>query len=102
MKYQLVFRLPAESSEDLDAVIELEDALAEKLEGFAEVDGHDIGSGEMNVFIHTDKPVEAFERSRAELRERGMLSTVQVAYRHRDLEAYTVLWPVGLANFSLK
>lgn len=102
LKYQLVFQLRAESSEDLDALIELEDALADTLQGHAEIDGHDIGSGEMNVFVHTDNPVEAFERSRADLRERGLLSTVKVAYRHRDLETYTVLWPVGLASFCVK
>jgi hypothetical protein len=53
MKYQLVLQLPAASIDSLDAMIEIEDALSEKLSGEHEVDGHDSGSGEMEHF-HPD------------------------------------------------
>ena len=29
------------------------------------VDGHDFGSGEMNIFVHTDNPKSAFEKIKA-------------------------------------
>jgi hypothetical protein len=31
-----------------------------------------------------------------------MLSTVKVCLPSQGLETYSVLWPVGLANFSVK
>jgi hypothetical protein len=59
MKYQLALQWPASSIKDCDAMIEIEDTLTNHLSKNCEVDGHDVGSGEVNIFIHTDNPTRA-------------------------------------------
>jgi len=54
MKYQLVLQLPASSIRDYDEMVEIEEAIITDLGNFGKVDGHDVGSGEMNIFIFTD------------------------------------------------
>jgi hypothetical protein len=51
MKIQLVLELPAKTTDDFDLLIELENALIEALANRHSVDGHDFGSGTMNIFI---------------------------------------------------
>ena len=51
-EFQLVLQLPATSGEDFDELIAIEDAMEITFAGLPhEVDGHDFGSGEMNIFI---------------------------------------------------
>jgi len=45
-------------------MIEIEDALIQGLSEGNEVDGHDAGSGEMNIFIRVDDPGKGSERER--------------------------------------
>jgi len=61
MKYQLVLQLPASSDIDFDSLVLIEDKLSESMGEKHIVDGHDFGSGEMNIFIHTDDPDAAFD-----------------------------------------
>jgi hypothetical protein len=56
MKYQLVLQFQAESVQEFDELVVLENLLVETLPLQAEVDGHDFGSGEFNIFILTDLP----------------------------------------------
>jgi hypothetical protein len=58
MKYQLVIQLAAESLDDFDNLVVLEETIRTKLELSSNtlVDGHDFGLGEFNIFIHTDEP----------------------------------------------
>ena len=49
MKYQLVIQFREELFEEIDEIANLEDRLQKSLID-AEVDGHDIGSGECNFF----------------------------------------------------
>ena len=79
MKYQLVLQWPASSIKDYDAMIEIEDALVEKLSGGNEVDGHDAGSGEMNIFIRTDNPKRAFNEIKGILGSRDFWVDARVA-----------------------
>lgn len=53
MNYQLVIQFAEEVFEEIDEIADFEDKLDESLID-AEVDGHDIGSGECNIFIHTN------------------------------------------------
>ena len=53
MKYQLVLQLPASSIKDYDEMIELEETIIKGIGSLGKVDGHDAGSGEMNIFILT-------------------------------------------------
>jgi hypothetical protein len=61
MKYQLVLQFQAESVQEFDELAVLEDLLVENLPSHSVVDGHDFGSGELNIFILTDQPKESFQ-----------------------------------------
>lgn len=95
MKYQLVFQFRGDSVKDLDATIALEDELVEALGNSAEVDGHDVGSGETNIFILTSVPSATFHRVRPMLERRQELGAVTAAYREVEGGRYTVIWPEG-------
>jgi len=93
--YQLVLQFDGDSLQDLDAIATLEDELIELLGDLADVDGHDVGSGESNIFIFTSDPVATFDRARAVLERRQHLQKVTAAYREVEGEDYTVIWPEG-------
>jgi len=59
----------------------------------AEVDGHDIGSGEINIFILTVDPVATFERAKPLLSAASILYKVVSAYRDLRCDKYIVVWP---------
>jgi hypothetical protein len=101
MKYQLVLQWPASSIKDYDAMIEIEDALVEKLSDENEVDGHDAGSGEMNIFIRTDNPKSAFNEVKGILGSRDFWVDARVAYREVAGSEYTILWPKDLTEFKV-
>jgi len=93
MKYQLVIQFPLTGSvEDFERLIALENELGVVLRGEHKIDGHDLGEEEMNIFIHTDTPKEAFTLAKNVLTEKE-LKTVTVAYREFNREEYSVLWP---------
>jgi len=60
MKYQLVLQFPANSMEDFDRLVSLQDTLIEELNEVATVDGHDFGLGKLNIFVLTDDPATVF------------------------------------------
>src|SRR6266436_312490 len=95
MKYQLVLQFPANSLADFDEMIALEEELIKALGKSAKVDGHDAGSGEMNIFVHTDEPERILEKIRPVMAKREMFQNLVAAYREFSAEEYTVLWPVG-------
>ena len=98
MSYQLVLQFRGDSLEDLDATVALEDELIEALGDEADVDGHDVGSGETNIFIFTSDPAATFHRVRPVLERGGQLQAVTAAYREVERERYTVIWPKGSRN----
>lgn len=59
IQYQLVLQMPAISSA-LDDLVAFEDEVEKLLGDAGIVDGHDLVSGEMNIFVLTDDPVGAF------------------------------------------
>jgi len=93
MKYQLVLQFRGDSLRDYDAMVALEDDLIAALANSANVDGHDVGSGEVNIFIFTDEPKKTFQQVRLVLEQRGGLDSVSAAYRLADGEDYTRIWP---------
>jgi hypothetical protein len=101
MKYQLVLQWPASSTQDYDRLIEIEDLLIEKLSESNDVDGHDGGAGEMNIFIHTNDPVAAFEEVKSALVGTDVWFCIRVAYRELNNSEYTSLWPKGLGDFKV-
>jgi hypothetical protein len=93
MRYQLVLQFHGNALDNLDAIAALEENLIEQLAGFAEVDGHDIGSEEANVFVLTSDPVGTFGAIRPILDRVNLLTAATVAYRPVNGQTYTVVWP---------
>lgn len=82
-------------------MIEIEDLLTDNLSENSDVDGHDAGSGEVNIFIHTNDPRFAFDEVKAILGTRDFWVDARVAYREIEGNEYTVLWPKDLADFNV-
>lgn len=99
--YILVLQWPASSLADYDQLVAIEGKLHAAMGGDAAVDGHDMGSGEMNVFIATDQPTATFNDVRSCLAEDPLWSDVRAAYRAADEDEYTVLWPPGQHAFTV-
>jgi len=102
MKYQLVLQWPASSIQDFDAMIAIENKLIENLREGSEVDGHDFGSGEANIFILTDDPERAFSEVEASLNNGDSWLNARVAYREITKDHYTILYPEDLKVFRLE
>jgi len=102
MKYQLTIQLEASNEGEYDLLIQVEDKIENLLGTAHEVDGHDFGSGEMNIFILTNNPNEAFELLKNYLVTK-FNNVLKVAYRELEGEKYYVLWPKGfIGEFEVK
>ena len=101
MKYQLVLQWSASTIKNYDTLIEIEDVLTEKLDDGSDVDGHDAGVGEMNIFIHTDDPKATFKAIEAAIGTRDFWVDARVAYREQSGSDYTVIWPKDLYEFKV-
>jgi hypothetical protein len=91
--YQLVIQARGDTLSDYDLIVAIEDRLVSAVGSAAEVDGHDVGSGETNLFILTEDPKQAYELTLPVLAEFGILDGVRVAYRPVADHVYTLLWP---------
>ena len=94
MEYQLVMQLPVSEKTDFDRLLDLEGKLIIGMGDPHLVEGHDLGAGEMNIFVHTSDPIAAFSRVR-ELVSFGDFPELRVAYRSVTNDEYTNLWPEG-------
>ena len=81
MKYQLVLQWSGSSHKDYDEMIAVENKLIENLIEGSEVDGHDAGSGEVNILILTDDPELTFSEAKAILGYNDQWLNVRAAYR---------------------
>lgn len=103
MKYQLVLQwtvpFPIENVAD---VVAIEELLIDELTDAGEVDGHGLGAGQANVYIHTDAPQSTFSALQSVLASRNLLAHTRAAYRGFEDDRYTILWPVGLLSFAVK
>lgn len=100
MQYQLVIQFRP-TAPDFEKLVSIEDALIDELGDSASVDGHDIGSGEFNIFIFTDNPNGTFQRVQKLLQGTKPDGAMNVAYRDTDGEDYIALWPPNLAKFKV-
>jgi hypothetical protein len=86
MKYQLILQFAADSMEDFDRLVALEDGLIEELDEAAAVDGHDFGSGQFNIFILTDDPTTVFGKVHGVVINQGVPNVMRSAYREIEGE----------------
>lgn len=93
MKYQLVLQFDADSLSDFDSLVRLEERLIRLLGPHHDVDGHDFGSGQMNIFIFTNDPVQVFDMARTAIPD-AMSSSLRCAYRHIGGDEFTVICPI--------
>ena len=98
MRFQLVIQLPGDPAADLDALVALEDEITGRLGSGAEVDGHDIGASQGNIFVLTDSPEATFAEIRPLLSANGLLGVARIAYRNLEGEEYTILWPESFSG----
>jgi len=101
MKYQLVLQWPGVSVEDYDRLILLEETIRDGLGDIGIVDGHDLGSGEMNIFVHTDNPNPTFEKIKDLVAGGENLKESKVGYRDFEEDDYTPIYPQDLKQFSV-
>ncbi|MFL6678143.1 MAG: hypothetical protein ACJ8IK_07365 [Burkholderiaceae bacterium] len=101
MKYKLVAQWRSDLMDSYDAMIRTEDALCEFLTDQHSVDGHDVGTGEVNIFVDTDDVQAAFSEVKAILLAEGQWDGVRIAYRLRLGEKYSILWPESLREFRV-
>jgi hypothetical protein len=92
MQHQLVLQFAADTISDYDALIAIENQLIAAL-GESAVDGHDMGSGEANIFILTSDPEKTFRQLAPVLERTGHMPAVTAAYRRTDEDRYHILWP---------
>lgn len=102
MTAQLVLQFA--TAEELDSygrLIHFEDALIYLLGRSAKVDGHDLGSGEMNIFIITEDPVSTFALVQQTDPSTRPSQEMKAAYRPIDGEDFVCLWPPELEHFDV-
>ena len=92
-KYQLVLQFPFSGSNDYDALVDLENELGIQIGDHGIVDGHDAGSDEMNIFIHTNNPADVFSQAISGLASNILFARMRAAYRPIGKSNYTTLWP---------
>jgi hypothetical protein len=101
--YQLVIQFPLAQSmpypDEFETLTALESHFMEfEGEGF-KVDGHDMGSGEMNIFILTSNPRVAFKTIEPYLPSDREW---RAGFRSVDSDLYEPLAPAGLGEFNVK
>jgi len=102
MRHILVLQWLGSSEAEFNVLVDMEDILDSQLGEAGSVDGHDLGSGEMNIFIDTDHPAQAFAAAKEILGDWPAWADVRAAFREASREAYELLWPPELTHFSVK
>ena len=98
----LVLQWPSSSTpKELNLLISLEDQIREDIGDYGNVDGHDIGSGEMNIFIFTEDPKATFERVKNIGSIPKHMSNLKAGYREVGEDAFVPLYPEGVDHFSV-
>ena len=86
--------------DDFDAVLAVEEQLTDALDGMADVEGHNVGTRMMHVFIWCDDADETFVSVR-DIVDTELLDHARAGWRHADEHVFTPLWPLGLERFDV-
>lgn len=95
MTHILVLQWPGSAEVDFETLVEMEDALESRMGETGTVDGHDFGSGEMNIFIETERPVRALAAAKEILGDWQAWAHVRAACREATGEHSTCSGPQG-------
>jgi hypothetical protein len=101
MEYQLVIQKSANSIDDFDDIVKFEDELIELLEGEADVDGHDFGSGQANIFIITTQPEANYKKIQNKYGEKIEKEKMKIAYRELGEDHFYVFYPSSADDFTI-
>jgi len=102
---KVIVQLKADASTDLDRLFHIEETLFQAFsqcnDGY--VDGHDIGEGKFNIFIHVRGSWSSVvERVQAFLKLRNALGDAVVVKFHGKTERYQVVHPANYrGDFAL-
>jgi hypothetical protein len=101
MQFQLVVQIKPATSDDFNRLVNWENTLIKILATSAEVDGHDLGAGEFNIFIYTDDPSCTFHKIQSLPDTKPLSASMAAAYRPVDGEDYIILWPPDSKRFDI-
>ncbi|NCC49578.1 MAG: hypothetical protein EOM20_00025 [Spartobacteria bacterium] len=101
MNKQLVIQFSGKSITDYDLLTKIEESLEVAIASDADIDGHDFGHGEMNIYIFTNNPIQTFSSVKNVIESYGLLHDMKAAYRNPEEETFTTLWPEGLKEFAI-
>ena len=91
--YQLVLQFPTGNKYGLEDLIFIEDKLREIFDHRIEIDGHDIGLEEMNIFIITAKPNMISGHCIDIINNINIIPLLGVGYRNVNCDEYKRIWP---------
>ncbi|OOG36807.1 hypothetical protein B0E51_14400 [Rhodanobacter sp. C05] len=96
MANKVIVQFKTDASSDLDRLFHVEETLFQAFsqcnDGF--VDGHDIGQGKFNIFIHVQSSwASVLERVEAFLKLRGVLEEAVIVKFQGKTERYQVVRP---------
>lgn len=99
MEYQLVIQseISADDRTALEDLVKTEEKIGAIASDF-EVDGHDIGSGQMNIFVLTSDPETTYRKIRDHL---PPARTWVAAYRPIHGDEFVTIEPNGRSNFDV-
>lgn len=94
MDYQLVIKFWRKSLADEAFLSTIEAELQQAVGDGAVLDGYDVSRNEINLFMVTSDPKQAFRRARGVLEGMGIEKGVSSAYRLVGGARFTSLWPL--------
>ena len=94
MDHQLVIKFWRKSLEDEALLPIIQNELKGVLGAAAELDGYDVSTNEINLFVITPDPKHSFRRIKTVLENRGMLKGVSAASRLVGGAHFTSIWPL--------
>jgi hypothetical protein len=102
---KIIVQFALSDDTDFDDLIHIEDALILELlpDRSAEVDGHDIGEGRFNIYIHLQRGWQpALGHVIEALKRLNRLEDSVVAKLYGETNAFEVVWPEGyVGRFAL-
>jgi hypothetical protein len=93
----LTFAFHGRAVEELNEVLEVEDALYEMLADGEEMDGHEMAAQARRIFVLTDNGEATFRRLQPFLRNAGLLDEMTATAEPQDGGEVIVLWPAAPA-----